>query len=245
MNERIELSALPADILADIRKRAKVEWPEDREWQEDFVRDEATGYMAFHSVDFAAAAPVRDAIIAEAMEFYESWEDRASHVADEIEAFAQIAATAPDDIPANVLDEMKQAVAAEGDWFSVQRDTLRRAIDGYRYVRDIREKVGPIRDLLVRMEGIIGQECYNGNIQNYSSWGEWEGEGRSFRYPVTFIRNGKEEKRRAHTADIEHEELVTGYYKFGANELSIYRALVKILDMLEAEFGFEKPKVAD
>jgi hypothetical protein len=38
---------------------------------------------------------------------------------------------------------------------------------------------------------------------------------------------------------------VTGYYKFGANELSIYRALVKILDMLEAEFGFEKPKVAD
>ena len=82
--------------------------------------------------------------------------------------------------------------------------------------------MGPIRDLLVRMEEIIGQECYNGNIQNYSSWGEWEGEGRSFRYPVTFIRNGEEEKRRARTTGLEHEELVTGYYKFGANELSIF-----------------------
>ncbi len=244
MSESVDLTAIPSDILTDIRKRAKVEWPDDREWQEDFVRDEAIGFVTFHSIDFAEAEPIKQVIVAEAMEFCESWEERASHAKDEIAAFAEIAATAPDDIPVEVLDEMKQSVAAEGDWLTVQLDNLRSAIDGYRYVRNIREKVGPIRDLLVRMEGIIGQECYNGNIQNYSSWGEWEGEGRSFRYPVTFIRKGAEEKRRASSSDLAHEELVTGYYKFGANELSIYRALMRIIDMLEAEYGFAMPNAA-
>lgn len=70
----------------------------------------------------------------------------------------------------------------------MQLEDLKRAIDGYRYIQRTREKVEPIRELLVRMEAIIGQECYNGNIQNYSSLGEWDGEGRSFRYPVTFVR---------------------------------------------------------
>lgn len=113
------------------------------------------------------------------------------------------------------------------------------------FIQRTREQVGPIRELSVRMEAIIGQECYNGNIQNYSSWGEWDGEGRSFRYPVTFFRKGGEEKRKSTTADLEHDELITGHYKFGANELSIYRALMKIVDMLETEYDFVKPKAAE
>ena len=242
MSENSDLAAIPADIVADIRKRAKAEWPDDPEWQEDFIRDEASGYAEFQAMDFSEAAPVRDGIVAEAMQYFESWEERASHMQDEIKAYIEIASNAPDDIPADVIDKMKRDIATDGDWFTTQSDNLRRSIDGYRYVRDTRERAGPIRDLLVRMEGIIGMECYNGNIQNYSSWGEWEGEGRSFRYPVTFIRNGEEEKRRAGVTDLNHEELVTGYYKFGANELSIYRALMLIVDMLEAEYGFERPK---
>lgn len=169
MSEHSDLRAIPADILADIRQRSKAEWPDDREWQDDYVSDEARGYLAFHSIDFAGAAPVKDAIIAEALEFYESWEERASHVKDEIEAYCEIASIAPGDIPAAALDEMKRAIAADRDWFSIQLDNLHRAIDAHRYVRTTREKVGPIRELLVRMEAIIGQECYNGNIQNYSS----------------------------------------------------------------------------
>ena len=245
MNEKADLTAIPAEILADIRKRAKVEWPDDREWQEYFIRLEAKGYTAFQAMDFSEAALARDDIITQAMEFFESWEERASHVENEIDAYAEIATTAPDDIPADVINKMKQDIATEADWFATQLESLRGAIDGYRYVRDTREKVGPIRDLLVRMEGIIGKECYNGNIQNYSSWGEWDGEGRSFRYPVTFIRNGAEVKRRTSYSDLAHEELVTGYYKFGANELSIYRALMQIIDMLETEYGFVRPEARD
>ena len=92
------------------------------------------------------------------------------------------------------------------------------------------------------MEAIIGEECYNDNIQNYSAWGVWEGEGRSFRYPVTVLRNGETEKRRSRFDDLQAEELITGHYRFGANELSIHRALVKIIDMLEADYGLKVPR---
>lgn len=87
------------------------------------------------------------------------------------------------------------------------------------------------------MENIIGSECYNDNIQNYSSWGVWEEEGRSFRYPVTYIRDDWEEKRRGSVADLHPEVLITGYYKFDANELNIYRALVRIVDILQSNYG--------
>ena len=33
--------------------------------------------------------------------------------------------------------------------------------------------------------------------------------------------------------DLQPEALITGHYKFGANELSIYRALVRIVDVHE------------
>lgn len=236
-----DLTAIPADILAEIRKRAKAEWPDDPDWQEDFITEEVNGYLAFQEIDFSIAGKVKDQITAEVLQYFETWEERADQARGEVEAYAEIAATAPDDIPADVLARIKHDIAKENDWFTTQLENLRGAIDAHRYVRDTRRKVGPIRDLLIRMEQVIGEECYNGNIQNYSSWGEWEGEGRSFRYPVTFIRDGAEEKRRSHTDDLEHEELVTGYYKFGANELSIYRALVRIVDMLKAEYGLKLP----
>lgn len=239
-----DLTAVPADILAEIRQRAKAEWPDDPDWQEDFITEEANGYLAFQKIDFSMAATAKDQITAEVLQYFDSWEERASQARDEVEAYAEITATVPNDIPADVLAHIKHDIAKDNDWFTTQLDNLRGAIDAYRYVCETRQKVGPIRDLLIRMEKVIGEECYNGNIQNYSSWGEWEGEGRSFRYPVTFIRDGTEEKRRSRTDDLEHEELVTGYYKFGANELSIYRALVRIIDMLKAEYGLELPDAA-
>ena len=154
----------------------------------------------------------------------------------------RIATLAPEDVPADVVAEHKRKAAAEHDWFSSQLEDVEQAIEGYRYVQRTRAKIGPIRDILVRMEAIIGSECYNANIQNYSAWGVWEGEGRSFRYPVTYIRNGQEEKRKARVDDLEPEALITGHYKFGANELSIHRALVRIVDMLEADYGLKIPR---
>ena len=99
-----------------------------------------------------------------------------------------------------------------------------------------------MRDLLLRMEQILGAECYNAHIQNYSARGVWEGEGRSFRYPVTYVRQGGEEKRRSRTDDLTAEELITGHYRFGANELGVMRALVRIVEMLRDEYGLVLPR---
>lgn len=236
-------SAIPAEVLSEIREGAKTEWPDDSEMQDYYIDEEASGYLAVQSIEYGAALPVQTNILAEAMEFHDTWESRAGFVQEEVEAYSELQTLPPDDIPSDAFDGFVKSAAAENDSYSLQLDEVKRAIDGYRYIQRTREKVEPIRDLLVRMEDIIGQECYNANIQNYSSWGEWDGEGRSFRYPVTYIRKGEEEKRRARTADLEHEELVTGHYKFGANELSIYRALLKVVDMLEAEYGFQRPKL--
>lgn len=235
-------NSVPIEIMTEIRAAAKADWPGDREMQDFIIKDESNGYLAIQSTDFGAAVSVKDSILSEACEFHDTWNERASFVQNEIGAYIEIQSLPPEDIPVDAFDSFKATAVANNDWFSLQLDDLNRAIKGYRYVQRTRETVGPMRELLVRMEEIIGQECYNGNIQNYSSWGEWDGEGRSFRYPVTFIRNGEEEKRRSRTIDLQHEELVTGHYKFGANELSIYRALIRVIDMLEVDYGFQRPK---
>ncbi|MES2001890.1 MAG: hypothetical protein V4444_06230 [Pseudomonadota bacterium] len=235
------MGKVPADILAAIKESAKEEWPDIIEWQNDYIETEKAGYLTIQQTDFGAASPFKDLIIEWSGEFNQSWEDRASFVADEVEAYTELQEQ-PEDVPTEIFAELKRKAAAAHDWYSLQRDEVQGGIARFRYVRDTRTKIGPIRDLLVRMEAIIGDECYNDNIQNYGSWGVWEGEGRSFRYPVTVLRNGEPEKRRSRFDDLQPEELVTGHYKFGANELSIFRALVKVIDMLEAEYGLIVPR---
>jgi hypothetical protein len=235
------MSEVPPDILAEIKAAAKEEWPDDRDMQEYYIESGTKGYLAIADMDFGDALPFKDQIIAWASEFNDEWEDRANFIEDQIDGFASLQ-DRPDDVPEEVFEDLKRKAAAEDDYFSWQRDEVQGGIAHFRYVRDTRAKIGPMRDLLVRMEAIIGDECYNANIQNYSSWGVWEGEGRSFRYPITVVRNGVSGKHWGRLQDLQPEELVTGHYKFGANELSIYRALVKVIDMLEKEYGLKVPK---
>ncbi|MGX1260001.1 hypothetical protein [Sinorhizobium fredii] len=235
------MADIPAEVLTAIKAAAKKSWSDDRQMQDYYMESECDSYLAIVEMDFGDALPFRDQIIARAGEFSDLWEDRATYVRDEVDGYAELQ-NHPADVPGEVLDELKRKAIAEHYDFSSQGDALREGIRHFRYVRDTRAKIAPIRDLLVRMENIIGEECYNDNIQNYSSWGVWEGEGRSFRYPVTVLRGGKAEKRKFRFDDLLAEELVTGHYKFGANELSIYRALIKIVDMLETEYGLNVPR---
>ncbi len=236
---------IPPEILTEIKRVASAEWPGDQDMQEYMIDAETTAYRAFGELDFGLALEHKATILKEAHECHQSWEDVVSFVSDEIDAFNTLAALAPEDVPADFVAEQKRKASADHDWFALQLEDVQRAIEGYRYVQRTRAKVGPIRDLLVRMEAIIGSECYNANIQNYSAWGVWEGEGRAFRYPVTYIRDGQEEKRKTRTDDLQPETLITGHYKFGANELSIHRALVRIVDMLKADYGLQIPDNED
>ncbi len=96
------------------------------------------------------------------------------------------------------------------------------------------------KKLLIKMESIVGNECYNANIQNWGAHGAYEGEGREFRYPVTFIdENESKKKFRNVPLNIDNEMFAHGYYAFGANRLGIIKALEKILMHLEEEYDFK------
>jgi hypothetical protein len=88
--------------------------------------------------------------------------------------------------------------------------------------------------LLLELENIIGRECYNANIQNWGPNGAFEGEGRDFRYPITFVDpDGNKIKRKNVDTSVPAQVAVTGHYAFGANQLQIICALDKVVSYLE------------
>lgn len=106
--------------------------------------------------------------------------------------------------------------------------------------------------LLHQLEYKIGSECYNGNIQNYGPGGTWEGEGRDFRYPVTFINSdGKKGKyhsllpiTKSESGNLAYcilgeKRHNSAYYAFGANQLYIMRGIKKALELMEKRFNID------
>lgn len=96
------------------------------------------------------------------------------------------------------------------------------------------------RKLLIALESIIGNEFYNPSIQNYGPGGIREPDGRALRYPLSVQHaDGVVEKIRtsAIPGEIGDEALRSGYYRFGANQLDVMKALDQILTHLEANYG--------
>jgi len=93
------------------------------------------------------------------------------------------------------------------------------------------------RKLVIRLEEIIGNKCYNGSVQNWGSNYERYCDGREFRYPITFIDDGEKQKARKVDPKMPIKKLRTGYYAFGANQLHINEALSEIVELLEKEYG--------
>lgn len=97
--------------------------------------------------------------------------------------------------------------------------------------------------LLIELEKIVGNEFYNGNIQNWGPGGVFEGEGRALRYPVTFRdEDGKTIKTKQVDPAFPADTVITGMYRLGANELSIMRALDLVVSHLERNYGLDLGK---
>lgn len=235
---------IPESVLEEIRARAKESWPDDKDMREYSVKEEIDGYRKYQSIDFSGVSEnQKKQIIEAAKETYEGWDEIATEIEDEIEALKELLEYDPSNIPIESLEQWKKEAEEEIEgYFRGQLEAVEKKARQHESIKNTRKEIDPIKQLLIELEDIVGNECYNSNIQNYSSWGELESEGRSFRYPVKFF-NGKEETKKWNvTKDIPSEELITGYYPFGANELSIYRALHKVLKHLERNYGFKLPK---
>ncbi|QSX28485.1 hypothetical protein [Shewanella cyperi] len=113
-------------------------------------------------------------------------------------------------------------------------------------------------DLIHEIEYEIGSECYNGNIQNYGPGGDWAGEGRDFRYPVTFINDkGDKDKYRGRypftkkvngdyvQGQLGNKRYNSAYYAFGANQLYILRGIKHALEHIEKKLGINFDKLLE
>jgi hypothetical protein len=235
---------IPDSVLEEIRARAKESWPDDKDMQEYSVKEEIDGYRQFQSIDFSGVSEKqKEQIVESAKETYEGWDEIASGVEDEIEALNELKEYEPPNIASELINQWKKEAEEENEgYFRLQLEEVQKKSRQHESIRNTRKEIDPVKQLLIELEDIVGNECYNGNIQNYGSWGELESEGRSFRYPVKFFDGKEEHKKWNVTKDIPSEELITGYYPFGANELNIYRALHKVLKHLEKNYGFKLPK---
>lgn len=101
-------------------------------------------------------------------------------------------------------------------------------------------------ELISEIECLIGSSCYNS--RTYTGWDERM--GRSIRYPITYDADlmGETVEMRSNW-DIEHidffdiSRLKTVRYKFGANELYIGSAVLRVLDLLERRYGLDFNKL--
>ena len=228
---------IPPHIVTEIEESAAKDWPDDYEMQMEVIESETKYCAEFFNLDFGEALPFKSMILKECSEIFDSWEYRLSAAKAELEAFVELQNLFYPDIPLEVLEEVRAKVNFEDGDFSFQLKEIQSGIQAYRKVREIRGKIEPYREVLVAMESILSSECYNSNTQNFGPGGVWEGEGRTYRYPVHFLVQGSDERRKGKTDDLPAEALITGRYQFGANQVNVYRALVRIIEMLQRDHG--------
>lgn len=123
-------------------------------------------YLELDALDFGTAASFRESIIIAAVsEISEGWDERLSMAKLEIEAFQELHAARFDGVPAKEISPLKkEAEQSFPDDFTGQHGHVMAGARRLIYVRDLRARIEPIKNLLIDMEGIIGDECYNANI---------------------------------------------------------------------------------
>ncbi|MCA6271631.1 MAG: hypothetical protein IM662_02630 [Phenylobacterium sp.] len=173
------------------------------------------------------------------------WPDDPDMQEEEIEADVEAymaLQVAPDDVPLELFEELKRTASLENDSYSGQLHDVTEGIEQYRYARATRAKIEPVRELLIRMEEIIAKEGYNPYTRNYGPGGVRQGDGREQRYSAMYVKDGEVLGAGTRPKDMPAEVLITGHYRFGANRLAINSALLKIIDMLEADYGLKIPR---
>lgn len=232
---------IPEEVFAEIVKQATEHWNHDVQLQRYVIAEEEKAYFALINLDFGQATFAKSRICSQYAR-YSSWKDKIDYALNEINAAAELSGHNFDGVDPAALAKIKAGARSAHQLLVEQLEYVEARVKEYRFAIEARAKYGEICQILRKMENIVGSECYNDNIQNYSSWGEWESAGRGFRYPVMiYDQFGPDRKVTTVPANTSAEALIRGYYKFGANELNIFRALVKIIEMLENDYGFVLP----
>ena len=146
---------IPTAILGQIQQAAKDLWGDDSDMLEDEINTEVEAYLKLQESTFCVPSEVKKEIIDAASEVFDTWDERLSFVEEEIEAFKALQAIETQAVlGCSVLKKVKEAA-------------MRKHPTGYSYQHNYVEnalRIEPVKKLLLKMESIIGGECYNGNI---------------------------------------------------------------------------------
>ena len=230
---------IPEKVASEIEERIRKELSSNEEFCSECIECEKECYIEFNRIDYSCISLEQKNKILNNADEYEDWCEKLNYVNNEINAIKEIGCILE---KYEKLDEIDRIIKDS----SIMYDG--KFVDQINYIKEeihkvnVRKEIDPVKNILIDMENIIGDSCYNGNIQNYGAYGVYEGEGREFRYPVTFLVDGKKDKHWLVPSNINSEDLMTGYYAFGANRLRIYRALYHVLKYLEKNYGLVLPE---
>ena len=97
--------AIPDSVLDEIRTDAKEAWPDDKEMQSFTVKEEIESYRHFESIDLSAVSEsMKQMIISGAKENFDTWEEIASSVEDEVEAIEELRNVVYPNIDKEIID---------------------------------------------------------------------------------------------------------------------------------------------
>lgn len=228
---------IPDSVKAKIKREVRERFLDDSNSAEQFVEEEGLAYKEIMDLDLGVLGTCKKIILKESYDAgFHSWELAKGIICKEIDAAIVIRNFTVPGIAAELIHKWKREVAKRNKCsFARQLSELNRMCK--RYLREL--EIDSIKPILLALEKVIGNACYNGNIQNYESWGEFESEGRWFRYPVRIPRNGHIHKYKYVPSDVPALEMIDGYYAFGANEMAIFSALDDVLKYLEKHHGLD------
>lgn len=155
----------PDEILSDIVARAKSTWPNDKEMQKYCISAEKEGYAKLQSIDFGELDNIKEKIIEYAQDVYESWDEVFESVESELGAYRKLLVFYAEGLSQEFIDEWKaQAKKEHADHYADQLQFVEEKVRKHESILATRQQIDPIKSLLIELEKIVGNECYNGNI---------------------------------------------------------------------------------
>lgn len=230
---------IPKRVISKIKQRANEVFAGEAKYIDTEIELEKEAYIKFQNIDYSEISLKEKNKILKHIKDMDTWDEKVSYIEDELVSIKEIKELCEIYKNSHEFNNVKNKAERKyrGEFF-YQKEYIIEEMKRIDFIKSAES----VKTILIDMEKIVGNSCYNDHIQNYSRWGEWESEGRMFRYPVSFYINGENYKRNIVDAKISSEDLMTGYYAFGANNLMIYKALYKILKYLEENHGLILPK---
>lgn len=155
-----------------------------------------------------------------------SWEELYEETEADYKAYKLLSEFKDSEIPETLFNSWVEHEFEDG-WYCIELGLgrLMKKVSAYKEDLATRRRIDPIRKLLIDLETIVANNCYNEGIGNY------------IRYPLTAPTRENIYKKVHTPHGLQSEQLLKSHYAFGANRLEIYKALEEIVEHLKKNYN--------